>query len=205
MIIDYFYKIQNLLIRKFFEIDRIDTTGKVVYLTFDDGPESGITEFVLNELNKYNFKATFFCCGDKAEHNKELFDEIIRNGHSIGNHTYSHIHSYQVDSKTYVKDVGKANEILHTKLFRPPHGSVTFPVFLRLKKHYNLYFWNLNSFDYIMDKCDINKNIEHLKTNTSSGDIVLFHFCNKHSAETSKILPVYLKWLYDNGFASKSL
>ena len=87
----------TLFINRFlhlFEIRRIKTKEKLIYLTFDDGPEPDITEFVLNELQKYGAKATFFCCGDNAEKYPELLGRIRNEGHSIGNHTYSHINSF---------------------------------------------------------------------------------------------------------------
>ena len=88
-----YYSFQNLILRKFYYINKIATKNKHVYLTFDDGPEAGICEFVLDELAKYGFKATFFCRGDNAENNYKLLERIISEGHAIGNHTFSHLHS----------------------------------------------------------------------------------------------------------------
>lgn len=200
-----FYRLQNLIIRNCFEIRRINTTDKVVYLTFDDGPEPEITELVLNELDKYGFKATFFCRGDNAAKNPNLMNQIQDEGHAIGNHTYSHLHAYNVSASTYAADVEHADEILHTKWMRPPHGSIHFTTFLKLRRKYKLVFWSLDSCDHLKDQCKIDKCIEILKMRTSPGDVVLFHFCKKHERETRELLPPYLKWLYDSGYRSAVL
>lgn len=186
-------------------ISKITQSDKVVYLTFDDGPEPSITEFVLDELNKYAFKATFFCRGDNAEKYSYLLNTIKGNGHTIANHTYSHIHSFDVSLRYYVRDVHKCDFILNTRLFRPPHGSLTFLSWLRLRKKYDIYFWSLNSGDCDMSRFDYHNSINRLKKNTVSGDIVLFHFCLKHENETRKILPEYLRWLSENGYKSDKL
>lgn len=186
-------------------ISKINSSDKVVYLTFDDGPEPGITEFVLDELNKYGYKATFFCRGDNAQAYPELLQRIKEEGHCLANHTYSHMHSYHISSSSYVRDVHKCDSILNTRLFRPPHGSLTLCSWLRLRNKYDIYFWSLNSGDSNMSLFDFQKNIDRLKKNTSSGDIVLFHFCIKHENETKKILPEYFLWLSENGYKSDKL
>ena len=195
--------INHLLIG--FQYRRIPNNNNAVFLTFDDGPEPGITEFVLDELAKYNFKATFFCRGDNVEKYPELLNRIKKDGHAIGNHTYSHVHSFNCNFKEYCADVDKADRVLNTPLFRPPHGSHTLLTFLRLKKRYKSYFWALNSDDSAMNRFDYYKSIDMLKNQTKVGDIVLFHFCHKHEKETRVLLPEYLKWLSNNGLCSQSI
>lgn len=186
-------------------ISRISTATNVVYLTFDDGPEPGITDFVLEELNRYGFKATFFCRGDNAEKTPLLIERIRQEGHSIANHTYSHIHSYNMGGKEYADDVHRCDSILGTNLFRPPHGSLKLSAWLRLRKDYKIFFWSLNSGDSDMNRYDYDRSINTLKTRTKPGDIVLFHFCHKHEKETRELLPVYLQWLKDKGLKSEKL
>lgn len=197
-------RIVNKLLKQF-EKKRIHTDQKVIYLTFDDGPEPGITEFVLYELDKYNFKATFFCRGDHAEKNSELMDMIIGKGHVLANHTYSHLNAYDVPSTTYVENVDRANTILHTDLFRPPHGSLTFSTWLRLRKRYKIVYWSLNSEDSSLQKFKLKYALDNLKINTKAGDVVLFHFCHRHENETQKILPLYLAWLHEQKYDCKTL
>lgn len=186
-------------------ISRITQTNKIVYLTFDDGPEPNITEFVLNELNKYGYKATFFCRGDNAQKYPKLLQRIKEDGHSIGNHTYNHLHAFNYSAIDYYNDVEKANILLKTSLFRPPYGSLTLFSYLRLKYKYKSFFWSLNSGDSDMEKYDYNRSINILKSRTQAGDIVLFHFCLKHEKETRELLPVYIEWLNDNLYFSSKL
>lgn len=203
-LMELFKRVVNKVLR-YFELHTIPSTEKVVYLTFDDGPEEGITEFVLDEMGKYGFRGTFFCRGDNAEINPHLLQKIIERNHSIGNHTYSHIHSYEVASREYVSDVERASVILKTDLFRPPHGSLTFQDWSKLKRRYKIISWSLNSGDSNMNAFDFNRSIESLKTNTKRGDIVLFHFCHRHEKETIQLLPIYLKWLHENGYESRAI
>lgn len=196
----------KLLINKFlhlFEIMRIKEERRIVYLTFDDAPEPGIAEFVLEELSKYDFHATFFCRGDNAEMFPELLKLIRSKGHSIGNHTYSHINSFETRTIDYVLDVEKANIILKTHLFRPPWGSITLSAFLKLRRKYKIVYWSLISGDTEMDRFVLNDSFKKLKKETKAGDIVLFHCCHRHEKETMKILPLYLQWLNDNGYSSE--
>lgn len=197
----FFKKIINRLL-KYFQVSHIPTREKVVYLTFDDGPEPGICEFVLDELRKYGFKATFFCRGDNAKQYPELLSRIINEGHSIGNHTYSHLHAYSTSSKQYLDDIKRANQVLHSTLLRPPFGSLTLTTWLSLKSKYKIIYWSLVSGDSNLKSFDFEQSYQNLINNTSSGDIVLFHFCKLHEKETRIILPVYCKWLSDNGLSS---
>ena len=196
-------KIINKLIR-LTELKTI-SLDKTIFLTFDDGPEPGITEFVLNELDKHIFKATFFCRGDNAEMNPALLQEIRVRGHAVASHTYSHLHAYDVPAKVYLEDVEKANAVLHTSLFRPPHGSLTFKTWWALRNKYKIVFWALNSEDSEMDNFHLQYAITYLKENTKQGDVVLFHFCHKHEKETRQVLPLYLDWLHEQGYDCKTI
>ena len=197
-------KILNRLL-KLFQVSHIPSKEKIVYLTFDDGPEPGICEFVLDELRKYNFKATFFCRGDNAEHYPELLSRIINEGHSIGNHTYSHLHAYSVSSKQYLDDIERANLVLHSSLLRPPFGCLTFPTWLSLKTKYRIIYWSLGSGDSNLEKYNFEQCFHNLINKTTSGDIVLFHFCRLHEKETRKLLSAYCKWLRDGRFISEPI
>ena len=100
-------------------INELPTEGKAIYLTFDDGPEPNITEIVLNILNQYNAKATFFCTGENYEKYPDLVELIKNNGHSFGNHTYSHLNGLKENYETYIKDVIKSKKVIKDSLFRP--------------------------------------------------------------------------------------
>lgn len=188
-----------------FELVRVRTKEKVVYLTFDDGPEPGITEFVLNELEKYDFCGTFFCRGDNAKKYPSLLKQITNKGHAIGNHTYSHLNSFHTSKQFYIEDVEKADKVLHTKLFRPPWGSITLSSFLALGKKYRIVYWSLVSGDAQDANFQKNQLMNRLKSNTKAGDIVLFHFSCEHENRTRQLLPEYLLWLNDHNFQCKSI
>lgn len=190
---------------KCFQITNIPSNGRLIYLTFDDGPEPGITEFVLEELEKYGFKATFFCRGDHAEMYPELLAMIRQKGHALANHTYSHLHAYDVLPKVYMDDVEKAEALLHTALFRPPKGDLTIPTFLHLRKMYKIIYWALNSEDSARDRFDYERSYSNLISRTKPGDVILFHFCKKHESETRRILPDYLKWLNENAYQGSAI
>lgn len=190
---------------KMYQIINVPSYEKIVYLTFDDGPEPGISEFVLEQLMKYDYHATFFCRGDNAEKYHELLTKIRKEGHAIANHTFSHLHAYDVSASEYLKNVEKANAVLQTQLFRPPKGDLTLLTFLGIRKKYKIFYWAINSEDSAKENFNFQHAIEKLKTKTKSGDVVLFHFCLRHEKETRQILPAYLEWLNQQGYISKAL
>lgn len=194
-------RIINKLLQQF-QIRRISTKEKVVYLTFDDGPEQDTLDFVLNELDKYNYKATFFCRGDRAEQNPHLIELLREKGHCVGNHAYSHLNAFNVPTKTYVADIEWADNILHTNLLRAPYGSLTIGTWLKLHKKYRFVYWSLDSEDSKLERYDHLQAINKLKTYTRPGDVVLFHFCQRHEKETRQLLPDYLAWLHENSYKS---
>ena len=97
---------------------RMDKNEKAVYLTFDDGPIPEITPWVLDLLDKYNIKATFFLVGDNVRKHPKEFQMIVERGHRLGNHTFNHIRGFEYRSKNYLANTDKANELIHTNLFR---------------------------------------------------------------------------------------
>ncbi len=197
-------RIINRLLKRY-QISHIPTAERCVYLTFDDGPEEGITEFVVKELDKYGFKATFFCRGDNAEKNPQLMSLLCEKGHSIGNHTYGHLHAYNVSTQSYLADVSKAEAILHTHLFRPPHACLTLPTWLNLRHKYQIIYWTVNSGDSDLGHYNYDNSLSKLKKETRNGAIILFHFCHRHERETRELLPQYLKWLQENGYQAKCI
>lgn len=179
--------------------------GNAVYLTFDDGPEPGITEFVLEELSKYDAKATFFCTGKNIEKYPSLLTKIKEKGHGIGSHSYSHIHAHYNSSEVYLGDVDRFDRIMETPLFRPPWGALTLKTYLKLRKNKEIVLWHLSSNDFALDKFDLYDSLNNLKQKTAKGKIVLFHFSNRHEKETRLILPLYLEWLSLNKYKMLSL
>ena len=119
-----------------------------VYLTFDDGPTPGVTEWILDQLAEYDAKATFFCLGKNAEQYPHLYRMIVDAGHAIGNHTYSHQKGWGMSLERYLEDVDFANDILHTDLFRPPYARIKPSQAHRISERYNIVMWDVLSRDY---------------------------------------------------------
>ena len=101
---------------------RINPAEKVIYLTFDDGPNSRVTPLVLDILDRFEVKATFFCVGENVSRFPDVFDEVKRRGHTVGNHTFNHLKGFEYATDYYVRNVEKANGYIKSDLFRPPHG-----------------------------------------------------------------------------------
>ena len=118
---------------------RLPVAGeKVAYLTFDDGPIPEITPWVLDLLDKYKIKATFFCVGDNVRKHPEVYAEVLRRGHRVGNHTFNHLQGIKTWTKDFVKNTELASEYIESNLFRPPHGHMRFPQYWALRKKYQI-------------------------------------------------------------------
>lgn len=182
----------------------LKTNDKVVYLTFDDGPEPKITEYILELLESYKAKATFFCTGLNIENYPELYKMLVDNGHSIGNHSYSHINLAKADNNEYVSDVTKCRNLINSDLFRPPWGKLNVMLFLKLKNKYRIILWDIDSKDY-KDNVNWDEYSNLMVKKTKTGNIVLFHFSNQHQENTKLILPLYMEKLNRLGFEFKAI
>ncbi|MCC8411118.1 polysaccharide deacetylase family protein [Mucilaginibacter sp. UR6-1] len=111
----------------------IKTSGRSIFLTFDDGPIPIVTPHVLKILKEYQARATFFCIGDNVRKHPDIFEQVKRDGHAIGNHTFNHLKGWKTDDDTYIQNFSKADELLHTNLFRPPYGRIKRSQAARLK------------------------------------------------------------------------
>ena len=128
-------------------IFRMDPDEKAVYLTFDDGPIPEVTPWVLELLDKHNIKATFFMVGDNIRKHPDVFRMVVERGHRIGNHTFNHIRGVEYLSVNYLANTDKANELMKTDLFRPPHGHMRWMPYMKLKRHYKIVMWDLVTLD----------------------------------------------------------
>lgn len=174
-----------------------------VYLTFDDGPEEGITEFVLDTLASSGAKATFFCVGSRVEEFPALFERILAEGHAVANHTYSHCSGWEMPPGRYVEDVNRCREKVDSVLFRPPWGLLPLPGFLMLRRRYKIILWDRNSSDTAPD-VDYGR-VDRVIRSLRDGDTVLFHFGNKHGWKTRLILPYFLEGLRTRGLVSRAI
>jgi peptidoglycan/xylan/chitin deacetylase (PgdA/CDA1 family) len=172
---------------------RIKTKSRVIYLTFDDGPVPEVTPQVLDILDLYGWKATFFCVGENVRKYPELYQEIIRRGHRVGNHSYHHIRGFRCSVQEYVANVKKASELIESKLFRPPHGRIKFSQIKALKSDYQIVMWDVISYDY--DRRISPETIFNIiKRNLRKGSIVVFHDSIKAEKNVLTVLPKALAY-----------
>jgi peptidoglycan/xylan/chitin deacetylase (PgdA/CDA1 family) len=152
----------------------IDTIKKELFLTFDDGPVPELTEKVLDILDLYNAKATFFNVGHNVRKYPEIYREILNRGHTTGNHTYNHLNGYKTSAKEYLENVKKASKYIKSPLFRPPYGKITAKQWFAIKKHYKVVLWNVLSQDY-SQTIEAEQCSENVRRFAKPGSIIVFH------------------------------
>lgn len=180
---------------------RIRTPLKVLFLTFDDGPDPVSTPVILRLLEKHKIKAVFFCNGSKAEKYPELMARIGELGHSTGNHTYSHSNGWRTSLKDYIEDVSKADKYTSADLFRPPYGHLTPAQFRVLKKKYRIVFWDLMPYDF--DKSFGSENvIRILKKDIRPGSVIVLH--DNPDSKALEILDEFLTFAKEMNYAFDS-
>jgi peptidoglycan/xylan/chitin deacetylase (PgdA/CDA1 family) len=193
----------------------INTTKKELYLTFDDGPTPEITEWVLQTLKAYNAKATFFCIGKNIESHAELFQAILKDEHSIGNHTYNHLKGWKHNTKDYIEDVERTQHLINSKienrnsvienLFRPPYGKFKSKQSTKLQKlGYKIIMWEVLSYDWdksVSEEACLNNII----TVADRGSIIVFHDSIKASRNLKYALPKVLEFYSKKGYVFKAL
>lgn len=184
---------------------KVKTTDNDVFLTFDDGPHPEITPWVLEELKKYNAKATFFCIGHNIEKYPNIYQQVLSLGHTVGNHTYNHLSGWLHSQKDYFNNIEACAKVVKSNLFRPPYGRIVPWQIPKLKaKGYNIVMWNILTCDY--DKnVDVAKAIAATIQATKAGSIIVFHDSAKAEAQLKKILPEVLHRLSQKGFQFKAL
>ncbi|GAB2990209.1 polysaccharide deacetylase family protein [Cyclobacterium sediminis] len=187
-----------------------DRKEKTVYLTFDDGPVPGVSDFVLRQLDDYRMKASFFMVGDNVQKHSALALEIAQEGHGIGNHTFHHLKAPKTSLAVYLNDVAKCQKVIEeklgirTKIFRPPYGRLGNNFLSSLSQEYEIVLWDLISWDFKQELQPI-KALKKIKQHTENGSIVLFHDQQKSKANLQKILPPYLDFLASKGFKTEVL
>jgi peptidoglycan/xylan/chitin deacetylase (PgdA/CDA1 family) len=155
-------------------IFRIRTTEKVLYLTFDDGPDPLSTPKLLDILKKYNIRALFFCNGKAAEKYSDLMNQILEGGHLIGNHGYNHFNGWRTGSVKYIDDVIKASEFTSDRIFRPPFGRLSNRQKKKLLESYKLIFWDIMAYDFDIT-FGSGKSLRILKDKIRPGSIIVLH------------------------------
>jgi len=178
---------------------RFNTDKKVVYLTFDDGPIPELTPWVLDLLDKYDIKATFFCVGDNVQKHPEIFQIVQDRGHRIGNHTFHHIQGLKTETQVYLDDVKEADTLIKSDLFRPPYGHMKFSQFKALKERYKVIMWDVvtRDYSYLMTADEVFKVV---KKYTRNGSIIVFHDSLKAGDRMKESLPRSIEWLLKQGY-----
>jgi len=187
----------------------VSTTDKIIYLTFDDGPIPGLTEFILDTLDNFEAKATFFCVGDNLKKYPDIAKRTFDEGHKLANHTFNHLEGWSTNTNQYLDNVRRCDEQLtdytnYPILFRPPYGKIKRSQIAALNKSYKIIMWDVLSGDY-SDKIAPTKCLESSVKATNPGSIVLFHDNKKARKNVEYVLPRYLDHFSRLGYNFHSL
>ncbi len=181
------------------------SSEKKIYLTFDDGPIPGPTEWVLQQLSLFNAKATFFCIGDNIRKHGEVFNRILAAGHAVGNHTFHHVNGWSASVEKYQTEAEACQQLLpsETQLFRPPYGRITRAQITALA-HFRLVMWDVLTYDFDQslpaESC-----LQNSIRATRNGSIVVFHDSLKAEKNLMHALPRYLEHFAERGYQFVSL
>ncbi len=181
---------------------RMDKSERSVYLTFDDGPIPEATPFILDTLAHFDVKATFFMVGDNVRKHPDLFKKVVEAGHRVGNHTYHHLGGFRHSITHYNADAEMANELLHTDLFRPPHGWMRLDQYFWLGRKYRIVMWDLVTRDYSKWMTP-ERVLDNVKRYARNGSIITFHDSLKSIDKLRYALPEAIKWLKEQGYEFK--
>lgn len=183
---------------------RLPRTPKCVYLTFDDGPCPDTTPQLLDILDSYGVKATFFCVGDNVRKHPALFDELLRRGHAVGNHTMHHLRGFNYTEREYIKDVMAADSLIRSPLFRPPYGRITLKQIRHLKRHFTVIMWDVITRDYNA-RLTPEKVTGIVKRYSRNGSIIVFHDSVKASKNMFRAIRPSIEWLKEQGYEFRTL
>ena len=183
----------------------IRVKDKSLFVTFDDGPTKELCPWILETLDKYNAKATFFCVGENVAQSPDLAEMIRERGHSLGNHTYSHEDARDMSFESYLKSIDKCNGLIHSRLFRPPYGRIKPRLNKRIKKAgYKPIMWSVLSYDYDQD-ISSGFILRKIVNQTKSGSIIVFHDNVKARKNLQIILPRYLAFFSNKGYKFRAI
>ena len=182
---------------------RIPTASKVIFLTFDDGPVPGPTEFVLGTLKRFNSKATFFSIGDNVKKHPTVYQQILEEGHAIGNHTFNHLKGWNHGEDEYLANIKKCDEALgfRAPIFRPPYGRIKRSQIKRLTD-YKIIMWDVLTSDY-SKSLSAEKCLRGSIAATRPGSIVVFHDSLKAERNMTYALPRYMEHFLSKGYIFK--
>lgn len=207
------YLIKSNLLFKLLYPDRIwkvpvePGEKKVLYISFDDGPHPVATPFALKTLKEFNAKASFFCLGKNVHDHPEIYQQILLEGHSVGNHSYHHLNGWKSSTQNYIQDIHKARTLIDSPLFRPPYGRMSRrqqAALLKACPDTRIIMWDLLSGDFDINispqKCWFN-----VKKYSEPGSIIVFHDSTKAFDRMQFALPETLRYFSEQGYVFKSI
>ena len=194
----YFVKTPGIIQSVFTSLIWRIANSKKVYLTFDDGPVPEATVWVLDLLKSKNIKATFFCVGENVEKYPEIYNRIISEGHSVGNHTYNHLNAWKTKNAIYSENVEKASNVINSSLFRPPFGKLSLGLIKDLKERYDVVMWDVLSGDFDSNLTPLDC-LTNVKENSKEGSIIVFHDSIKAIESLKFALPRVIDFFEDKG------
>ena len=173
---------------------------KTVYLTFDDGPIPEVTPWVMDILEQYDIKATFFCVGDNVRKYPHLYRQLLNKGHQTGNHTFNHIQGWKHTTSFLLRNTDRAAQLIDSPLFRPPHGHLRVAQNRALHRAgYQVVMWDVVTRDYsrFMNPQQV---LDNVKTFVRDGSIIVFHDSLKAEKNLKYALPRAIEWLQQQGY-----
>jgi len=182
----------------------LPSDSKVVYLTFDDGPTPEVTEKVLQILENYQAKATFFCIGKNIEQHPELFKLVQTKAHHIGSHSYSHLNGWKSNAADFLNDYHKGRELAQSNLFRPPYGRLLLKPLQIIQKQDKVIMWDILSKDY-NESLTPETVLNNILRNIKPGAIIVFHDSEKAKKNVLAVLPQLLQNLKQQGYAMEAI
>lgn len=181
---------------------RLPAGQKKIYLSFDDGPHPEATPFVLDTLQQYQARASFFCIGKNVAAYPELYKRILLEGHAVGNHTQNHYNGWKTADADYLANIKEAAQYIDSKLFRPPYGRITRFQAKQVQERLGLriVMWSVLSgdFDVELDPRSCSKNVQK---NAGDGSIIVFHDSEKAMPRMTYALPGVLEYFSARGFS----
>lgn len=181
---------------------RMNPDERAVYLTFDDGPIPEATPFILKTLDHYGIKATFFMVGENVKKHPDLFRMIVEAGHRVGNHTFNHLGAFKHWTTTYIINTEKANALIGSDLFRPPHGWMRWSEYFWLRRKYKIVMWDVVTRDY-SKWLSAEEVVDNVKRYARNGSIITFHDSLKSIDKLQTALSESIEWLLKEGYAFK--